>query len=59
MVNGEWRKMERKWAEHLEDGKVVEVEILIEYDEKCTTPKRFIAKSKVDGIQQKPKKFKN
>ena len=42
MANGEWRQMERKWAEHLgdgKDGKDVQVEILIEYDGDATKPK--------------------
>ncbi|MDC9502343.1 DNA/RNA non-specific endonuclease [Pseudoalteromonas sp. Angola-18] len=60
--HGEWRQMERKWAEHLgdgKDGKDVQVEILIEYDGDATKPKSLRVTTTLDGVMQNPQHFDN
>ena len=56
---GEWRQMERKWSEHLQDGKDVEVEIIVAYEDKNDTPKLLQAFTSVNGSPSQPKIFPN
>ncbi|MBH0059495.1 DNA/RNA non-specific endonuclease [Pseudoalteromonas sp. SWXJZ94C] len=56
---GGWRKMERKWAEHLEEGKVVEVEILIEYSDDGITPESLFGNYVIGNGNPIPFEFDN
>ncbi|MEL0645840.1 RHS repeat-associated core domain-containing protein [Pseudoalteromonas agarivorans] len=56
---GDWRKMERKWAEHLEDGKGVEVEILIEYSDDGITPDSLFGNYVIGNGNPIPFEFDN
>ncbi|AVF66792.1 TPA: DNA/RNA non-specific endonuclease [Vibrio parahaemolyticus] len=47
--HGDWRQMEKKWAQALGEGKEVEVEIILSYSNSSTTPDRFAVKQQIDG----------
>jgi len=58
-VTGKWRKMEQKWTKDLDNGNDVEVEILVSYRDDGITPIMLRTNTIVNGVKQKPQKFKN
>ncbi|HCG9589995.1 TPA: DNA/RNA non-specific endonuclease, partial [Vibrio parahaemolyticus] len=57
--HGEWRQMEREWAQALDDGKEIEVDIRVFYENNGQTPKKLSVDHFVNGVQQKRLKFRN
>ncbi|MCP4991675.1 MAG: hypothetical protein GY928_38125 [Colwellia sp.] len=56
---GKWRKMEQKWTKKLDQGKDVEVEILVEYGDDGLTPKSIFGDFKVNSGEPIPFEFDN
>ncbi|MBU2986777.1 DNA/RNA non-specific endonuclease [Saccharophagus degradans] len=57
--NGDWREMERKWAQKLRAGDTLEVDIQILYDINSDTPTGLFSQYKVNGGPTKKEFFTN
>ncbi|MDF5311867.1 DNA/RNA non-specific endonuclease, partial [Vibrio parahaemolyticus] len=55
---GEWRQMEKRWSQALDEGKNVEVDIRIKYG-KGETPSKLISMWTVNGGSTNRLVFKN